>query len=224
MHDGGSGLRFMREAGACGTDSGQMRGQNFDCYRSIQFRIDAAKHHAHATLADDALDLVNSFTLAAWIYAILTVGGVILLYAFIFPATEWSPYLVWLLAWTVATFALYFVDKSMSKLDTLRVPEVVLHGAALAGGFIGGWLGMLLLWHKVRNTAFWVVLTVSTLVLMAGIGGTIFSELPMVSLYGQVIVLLLATALAGDLLILPAIIRVADGWREKRKAGQGALS
>ena len=67
------------------------------------------------------------------------------------------------------------------------------------------------------------VLIVSTLVLMAGIGGTIFSELPMVRLYGQVIVLLLATALVGDLLFLPAIIRVVDGWlrKESDDAGKG---
>ncbi len=68
------------------------------------------------------------------------------------------------------------------------------------------------------------VLIVSTLVLMAGIGGTVFSELPMVRLYGQVIVLLLATALAGDMLFLPAIIRVVDGWAHKESddAGRGA--
>lgn len=64
------------------------------------------------------------------------------------------------------------------------------------------------------------VLIVSTLVLIAGIGGTILSELPMVRLYGQVIVLLLTTALLGDLLFLPAIIRVTQGWR--KRAAEGA--
>jgi predicted RND superfamily exporter protein len=68
------------------------------------------------------------------------------------------------------------------------------------------------------------VLIVSTLVLMAGIGGTILSELPMVSLYGRIIVLLLATALAGDLLFLPAIIRVVDDWKKARKGGGGAVA
>ncbi|MCG8651777.1 MAG: MMPL family transporter, partial [Pirellulales bacterium] len=63
------------------------------------------------------------------------------------------------------------------------------------------------------------VLIVSTLVLMAGIGGTMLSELPMVALYGKIIVLLLGTALVGDLLFLPAIIRVVDGWREAGKGG-----
>lgn len=68
------------------------------------------------------------------------------------------------------------------------------------------------------------VLIVSTLVLMAGIGGTVFSELPMVQLYGQVIILLLATALVGDMLFLPAIIRVVDDWlrKEDNEAGKAA--
>ncbi|MDH3581025.1 MAG: MMPL family transporter [Hyphomicrobiales bacterium] len=56
------------------------------------------------------------------------------------------------------------------------------------------------------------VLLVSTLVLVAGIGGTMFSELPMVRLYGQVISLLLSTALVGALVFLPAIIRLVDDW------------
>lgn len=61
------------------------------------------------------------------------------------------------------------------------------------------------------------VLIVATLVLIAGIGGTIFSELPMVRLYGEVIVLLLAMALVGALLFLPAMILVAEGWFTSEK-------
>lgn len=57
------------------------------------------------------------------------------------------------------------------------------------------------------------VLIVSTLVLISGVGGTMLSEMPMVRLYGEVIVVLLTTALAGALLLLPAIIRLVDGWR-----------
>lgn len=66
------------------------------------------------------------------------------------------------------------------------------------------------------------VLIVATLVLIAGIGGTIFSELPMVRLYGEVIVVLLAMALAGALLFLPAMILVAEGWFESRPGRKGA--
>ena len=58
------------------------------------------------------------------------------------------------------------------------------------------------------------VLIVSTAVLIAGVGGTMLSELPLVRLYGQVITLLLGTALIGALILLPAIIRLIDDWRQ----------
>ncbi len=111
---------------------------------------------------------MNKATLAASLYGIVLIGIVILLYAFIFPATEWTPYVVWLISWSIATFIVYGIDKGLAKADFLRAPEIVLHGAALAGGFAGGWLGMFVWWHKVRKTVFWVVLSLST-VLHAGI-------------------------------------------------------
>jgi uncharacterized membrane protein YsdA (DUF1294 family) len=43
------------------------------------------------------------------------------------------------------------------------VPELVLHEMALMGGFVGGWLGMLALPHKVRKPAFWAVLAGATM-------------------------------------------------------------
>ncbi len=50
----------------------------------------------------------------------------------------------------------------MAKLGRLRVPEKVLHLAALAGGFAGGWLGMWVFNHKTRKPVFRQVLIVST--------------------------------------------------------------
>lgn len=111
---------------------------------------------------------MNKATLAASLYAIVLIGIVIILYAFIFPATEWPPYVVWLISWSIATFVIYGVDKGMARLHFLRAPEIVLHAAALVGGFAGGWLGMFVWWHKVRKTLFWVVLSFST-ALHAGI-------------------------------------------------------
>lgn len=58
------------------------------------------------------------------------------------------------------------------------------------------------------------VLIVATLVLVAGIGSTVFSELPMVRLYGEVIVVLLTLALVGALLFLPSMILVVERWFE----------
>ena len=74
--------------------------------------------------------------------------------------------------------------------------------------------------QAVRETviAMGPVLIVSTLVLAAGFGATLLSSLPMVELFGQVSLILLFTALIGDLLLLPAIIRVVDD-RGKSEAG-----
>jgi uncharacterized membrane protein YsdA (DUF1294 family) len=47
------------------------------------------------------------------------------------------------------------------------VPEIVLHGLALLGGFPGGWLGRAVFRHKTRKPAFIVVLIVSTVVHVA---------------------------------------------------------
>lgn len=111
---------------------------------------------------------MDKATLAASLYAIVLIGIVIVLYAFIFPATEWAPYIVWLISWSVATFIVYGIDKGMATAHFLRAPEIVLHIAALVGGFAGGWLGMFIWWHKVRKPVFWGVLSIST-VLHAGI-------------------------------------------------------
>ncbi|MCP4165862.1 MAG: DUF1294 domain-containing protein [Chloroflexi bacterium] len=74
-----------------------------------------------------------------------------------------SAYLSWLLAMTATTFALYGYDKMEAKLGGGRVPEIVLHALALAGGFLGGWLGMFVFNHKKRKREFWIVLIVSTI-------------------------------------------------------------
>jgi uncharacterized membrane protein YsdA (DUF1294 family) len=42
------------------------------------------------------------------------------------------------------------------------VPEVVLHGLALAGGFPGGWVGRSMFLHKTKKGIFVFVLAVST--------------------------------------------------------------
>ncbi|MGD9866540.1 MAG: RND family transporter [Hyphomicrobiales bacterium] len=64
------------------------------------------------------------------------------------------------------------------------------------------------------------VLIISTLVLICGIGGTVFSELPMVQLYGQVIIVLLSAALAGALVLAPAVIRSLQAWWPEAGTGK----
>jgi uncharacterized membrane protein YsdA (DUF1294 family) len=85
--------------------------------------------------------------------------------------TSLSYYLVWLAAFSLSTFILYGLDKTDAKFkgSKNRVPELLLHFLALLGGFVGGWAGMVLFWHKVRKPIFWLVLGVSTLLHVFGV-------------------------------------------------------
>jgi uncharacterized membrane protein YsdA (DUF1294 family) len=71
-------------------------------------------------------------------------------------------YLIWLAIASGFTFILYGLDKFQSKRDGWRVPEVVLHGLALLGGFPGGWAGRSVFRHKTKKGFFVFVLVVST--------------------------------------------------------------
>jgi uncharacterized membrane protein YsdA (DUF1294 family) len=77
-------------------------------------------------------------------------------------------YPAWVAALSVVAFLAYGFDKRRAVSGGGRVPELVLHGLALAGGFPGGWLGRAWFHHKTRHTSFLVVLVLSTL-LHAGI-------------------------------------------------------
>jgi uncharacterized membrane protein YsdA (DUF1294 family) len=74
-------------------------------------------------------------------------------------------YLVWLLGCNLTTFLFFRYDKHVAAQEgAVRVPELILHQLVLAGGFIGGWLGMFLRpRHQVRKPIFWVVLITGTL-------------------------------------------------------------
>jgi len=73
-----------------------------------------------------------------------------------------EPVLVWLTSVSLVTFLAYGYDKVQAKTDGSRVPEIVLHLLALAGGFIGGWAGRFIFHHKTRHNSFTVVLIIST--------------------------------------------------------------
>jgi uncharacterized membrane protein YsdA (DUF1294 family) len=80
------------------------------------------------------------------------------------------PWLVigWLALMTVVTFIAYARDTRAAQRGGRRTPERTLWLLDLAGGFIGGWLGMYLLRHKTLHTSFKVVQTVAT-VLWVGV-------------------------------------------------------
>jgi uncharacterized membrane protein YsdA (DUF1294 family) len=75
----------------------------------------------------------------------------------------WQIYWIWLGAAGLITFILYGVDKALARAGGRRVPEAVLHGWALAGGFVGGWAGRYAFRHKTRKGIFTLVLAAGTL-------------------------------------------------------------
>ncbi len=72
-------------------------------------------------------------------------------------------------------------------------------------------------------TAVGPVVIISTIVLAAGIGTSLLSELPMVSLYGTVVVIVLLASMVGALLFLPALMETVESWRKKSKFVSKAL-
>jgi uncharacterized membrane protein YsdA (DUF1294 family) len=96
-------------------------------------------------------------------FSIIAIALVVVLGIVIYFTTHWHLYWTWLVTLSLITFVMYGFDKGQSKRDGLRVPEIVLHGLALFGGFPGGWLGRWLFRHKTQKVIFLIVLVVSTL-------------------------------------------------------------
>ena len=95
-------------------------------------------------------------------YAWLAIALVAGLGLFLVLLTDWPIFIIWILSVSAITFLMYGYDKSQAQQGGWRVPEIVLHGLALAGGFLGGWLGRAVFHHKTRKPVFTVVLAVST--------------------------------------------------------------
>ena len=94
---------------------------------------------------------------------LLALAGTIALWYALSRQWHWEPWLAaWLVAVNVVAFAYYGLDKARARSATRRVPELVLHGLALAGGSIGAYFGMRLFRHKtIKGGAFrvlfWVI-------------------------------------------------------------------
>jgi uncharacterized membrane protein YsdA (DUF1294 family) len=103
-------------------------------------------------------------------YGLLALILTFIVYYLLVWLNFFSRYLDGVLATSFTLFVLYGIDKGQAKLlqgkARNRVPEILLHLMALLGGFIGGWAGMFVFWHKIRKPIFWVVLTFSTLLHM----------------------------------------------------------
>jgi len=81
--------------------------------------------------------------------------------------TKWSFYWIWLIAINITTFLLFGLDKGMAKtVNSLRIPELVLHIYTLLGGIVGHVAGRLVFRHKIsreKKRPFDIVLVVSIL-------------------------------------------------------------
>ena len=107
--------------------------------------------------------------LMALVLTLTGAGGLLLLFR---PARTGEVLLAaWLVSVSVVTFAYYGHDKGRARNAGNRVPEVVLHGLALAGGSIGAYAGMRLFRHKtVKGTfriVFWVIAVLQVLLIVA---------------------------------------------------------
>jgi uncharacterized membrane protein YsdA (DUF1294 family) len=79
----------------------------------------------------------------------------------------WSPVpllLAWLVGINVTAFVYYGYDKRLAISGGARVPEVVLHGLALAGGTVGALAAMRLFRHKTVKRSFRLLLGVVVVV------------------------------------------------------------
>ena len=90
----------------------------------------------------------------AIVAAVITLA-VIALLIWIFGTGHWL--WIWLGAWSITAFIFYGYDKMQAKRGAWRVPEIVLYGTALVGGFVGAILGMVVFRHKTAKTQFWVM-------------------------------------------------------------------
>ena len=99
------------------------------------------------------------------VYGAAALGATLVLGIVLYLWQGWNLDRVWLIVCNGVTFAFFRLDKRRAqRTDATRVPEVVLLGLVLAGGFLGGWAGMFVRpRHKVHKPLFWVVLITATL-------------------------------------------------------------
>lgn len=99
-------------------------------------------------------------------FAFLGFAATAILFGLILLLTGWHLYVVWLISINLTTFALFGIDKGLSKTDQVRIPEGVLHLFTILGGALGQWLGRTIFHHKTnfeRHPAFRIVLIASLL-------------------------------------------------------------
>lgn len=82
------------------------------------------------------------------VFAITAVLPLAILFALLNARLDWPEYLIWLVAANITTFGVYGLDKFLSKIRWLRVPNILLLGLAVVGGFLGATVARLIFRHK----------------------------------------------------------------------------
>jgi len=96
------------------------------------------------------------------LYGVITVLLAIGLAALFYEGLDLSLLVSWLVSINVVAFLVYGFDKMKAQGKGLRVPENVLYGVVVVGGWGGGLAGMVLFRHKVSKgrfqQAFWTII------------------------------------------------------------------
>jgi uncharacterized membrane protein YsdA (DUF1294 family) len=104
---------------------------------------------------------------------LLTVALMYLMYLLGMKVELWPLLACWLLSVNVVAFGYYGYDKLRAKASRSRVPEVVLHGIALAGGTLGAYAGMRVFRHKTIKgqfrILFWLIAVLQVLLVVAAL-------------------------------------------------------
>ena len=69
--------------------------------------------------------------------------------------------IIYLSAMSLLTFILFGADKHKARAHKWRIPENMLLGLSLLGGFTGGFLGMEFFRHKTKHLYFYMVMIIS---------------------------------------------------------------
>lgn len=107
--------------------------------------------------------ILSSFGIIAIILTLIAAIYIWLRY----PILDGQLYIIWSIALSIITFLYYGYDKFQAWRDGTRVPENLLHLLAIGGGWVGGWAGMYLFWHKINNSTFGTVLLLATVIHLA---------------------------------------------------------
>jgi len=87
-----------------------------------------------------------------------------------------GPLRAYLVSVNIVTFFFYGFDKWQATNTSGRIPEMVLHGLALAGGTPGAFIGQIIFRHKTRKSNFrkiFILIALLQLVLLLGYVATI---------------------------------------------------